>query len=116
MTYVSAGLFYPGLEISSQNAIFNRSPERNRSMYIALFSCITTLIGGALANAIGGWLLDNPLRLLEEADAPLFGFSFNRYNYLFLITFILRVISAFLLLPRMVSHDVAVQANTGQSL
>ncbi|MDR0468724.1 MAG: MFS transporter [Peptococcaceae bacterium] len=105
VTYISTGLLLPGMDVGSQTAILNRSPERNRSMYIALYSCVTTLVGRAFANAAGGWLLDNPLMVLEKMNAPLFGMALNRYNYLFLLTFILRMISAFILLPRMISPD-----------
>jgi MFS family permease len=104
-TYISTGLLLPGMDVGSQTAILNRSPERNRSMYIALYSCVTTLLGRAFANAAGGWLLDNPLLALEKMNAPLFGMMLNRYNYLFLLSFILRVVSAFILLPRMISPD-----------
>ena len=105
ITYISTGMLLQGMEIGAQTAILNRSPQKNRSMYIAIYTCVTTLVGHALANAVGGWLLDNPLSSLERLQIPLLGSSLNRYNYLFLITFALRNISAYLLLPRMIQHD-----------
>jgi MFS family permease len=104
ITYASAGLLMSGMEIGNQNAFMSRSPEKNRSMYIAVYFCITSLFGIALANTVGGWLLDNPLMVLEGFGFGAFGVDFNRYNYLFFITFLLRVGIAFGLLPRMVKE------------
>ena len=105
IAYVSTGLLVPAMEISSQNAILSRSPERNRSMYIAIYFCVTTLVGNAFANAAGGWLLDNPLYSLETMGVSLFGVALNRYNYLFLLSFVLRGLCAWVLLPRMIRPD-----------
>lgn len=93
------------MEVCAQTAILNRAPERNRSMYLALYFCFSTLLGNGLANTAGGWLLDNSLRSLENMGFSLLGVTFSRYNYLFLLTFILRVFCAFILLPRMISPD-----------
>jgi MFS family permease len=102
ITYASGGLLMSGMEIGNQNALMSRSPEKNRSMYIAIYFCVTSLLGIALANTMGGWLLDNPLAGLESLEFSALGVVFNRYNYLFLITFLLRIGVAFLLLPRMI--------------
>jgi len=103
---ISGGLLASGMDVASQNAFLNRSPEKNRSMYVAMYFCVTALIGTGLANTIGGWLLDNPLRSLETAGFSMLGVVFNRYNYLFLLTFIMRFMASYLLLPRMVTNDV----------
>jgi MFS family permease len=105
ITYISTGLLAPGMELCAQSAVLNQSPERNRSMYIAIYFCAINLIGGALANTVGGWVLDNPLFSLEQMNITLFGVFLNRYNYLFLLSFIIRLISVFILLPRMVGAD-----------
>ena len=115
VAYIARGLLFCGMEISGQTAVLNRFPERNRSMYMAIHHCVTTLMGTALANITGGWLLDNPLAALEGMNLSLFGFVLNRYNYLFLLTFILCVISAFVLLPRMVAPGDAPPAEGGAS-
>ena len=109
VAYIAAGLLLSGVNLGSLTAVLNRSPERNRSMYMAIFHCVTTLVGTALANITGGWLLDNPLAALEKANLSLFGVLLSRYNYLFLLTFILCAISAFLLLPRMIDSGEAPQ-------
>ena len=106
ITYVSTGLLIPGMELCSNTAILNRSPEQNRSMFLALYHCVNTFIGGALANATAGWLLDNPLSSFERMGYQMFGVSFTRYNYLFFLSFVLRAVCAFILLPRMISQDI----------
>ena len=102
LVYMARGLLFAGTDISSQNAILSRSPERNRSMFIAIYHCVTTLFGIALANVTAGWLLDNPLAALEKMNVSIFGVLLSRYNYLFLLTFILCMITIFLLLPKMI--------------
>ena len=105
LTYISGGLLLPGMDIGAQNTFLNKAPERNRSMYVAIYFCVTSLFGIALANTVGGWLLDNALPNIERMGFSLFGVYFNRYNYLFLITFLLRIFNAFVLLPRMVAKE-----------
>jgi hypothetical protein len=80
-------------------------------MYFAIYFCVTTLLGNALANAVGGWLLDFPLLAVEGLKLSLFGMSLNRYNFLFLISFALRVISAYIVLPRLIKPSEANQAD-----
>ena len=101
------GLMLPGLEISSQNSFLNASPEKNRSMFIATYFCFTSLVGVGLANTLGGWLLDNVFAVAEGAGLSMFGIEFNRYNFLFILSFVLRVTAVFVLLPRMVYETSA---------
>jgi MFS family permease len=97
-----SGLTMAGLDISVQNTLIHGSPEKNRSMYVAAYFCITSLIGAGLSNTAGGWLLDNALPFFETLNLSLFGRELSRYNYLFVISFVMRLICVFVLLPRMV--------------
>jgi MFS family permease len=92
------GLLSAGLDFGTQNVFLGQAPEKNRSMYVAIYSCVTSLLGIGLANTTGGWLLDNVFSLLE-------GNVFNRYNYLFLLAFALRALAAFVLLPLMITEE-----------
>ena len=102
---VSGGFLGAGLDFGAQNIYLNQSPDKNRSMYLAVYSCVTSLIGMGLANTAGGWLLDNALPALEKLNLSFAGIEFNRYNYLFLITSVLRVFAAFVLLPRLIEEE-----------
>jgi MFS family permease len=97
-----SGLTMAALDISVQNTLINGSPEKNRSMFVAAYFCVTSLIGAGLSNTVGGWLLDNALPWLEAAHLPFFGMELSRYNYLFAISFVMRLVCVFILLPRMV--------------
>jgi MFS family permease len=96
---ITVGFLSAGLDFGTQNVFLGQAPEKNRSMYVAIYSCITSLVGIGFANTSGGWLLDNVLAGME-------GFLvLNRYNYLFVISAALRIIAAFVLLPRMISEE-----------
>jgi MFS family permease len=97
---VTAGLFSAGLDFGLQNVFLGQAPEKNRSMFVALYSCATSFLGIALANATGGWLLDNALIRLESL-----GLVFNRYNFLYVIATLLRALAAFILLPYMITEE-----------
>jgi MFS family permease len=96
----AGGLLSAGLDFGLQNVFLGQAPEKNRSMYVAVYSCLTSLIGIGLANTTGGWLLDNVFSIVERA--PLI---FNRYNYLFILAFVLRVSIGYIMLPRMITEE-----------
>ena len=104
-TAISGGLLSVGLDFGAQNVFLLQTPDENRSMFVAIYFSITSLFGIALANMAGGWLLDNALSVLEGMRISFFGLTPNRYNYLFLISVSLRVISSYVLLPRMIEGD-----------
>ena len=109
---VAGGLLSPGLDFGAQNVYLGQAPEKNRSMFVAIYSCVTSLFGIGFANAFGGWLLDNPLSRLEDFNFTFFGGGFTRYNYLFVITSLLRIIAAFIMLPRMITEENIVPVKT----
>ena len=102
---MAGGLLSAGLDFGAQNVYLNQAPEKNRTMFLAVYSCVTSLIGIGLANTVGGWLLDHALSLMEGFKFSLFGINFNRYNYLFILTALLRVFATFALLPRLIEEE-----------
>jgi MFS family permease len=104
---IAGGLFSAGLDFGTQNVFLGQAPEKNRSMFVAIYSCATSLLGIAMANATGGWLLDNVLSRLESG-----GLTFNRYNFLYIIATLLRVFAAFILLPRMITEENSTPVRT----
>lgn len=100
LVHMITGSIWCAIDLGVQNLFMGQAPEKNRSMFFAVYFIFTQLIGVALANAVGGFLLDNLLAPLEGLGLRLLGFELTRYNYLFLLSAALRMLSVALLLPR----------------
>lgn len=96
-----SGLMAPPFDLGTQNTYLGQAPERNRSMYVAVFFASTQLLGSALSNAVGGYLVQNVLPHLEVLNISLLGFRQTRYHFIFLISALLRVIMILGFLPRL---------------
>jgi len=99
------GLLASGFEIGANNIMLGHAPKENRSMYIAVYFMTTSMIGVGLANAAGGWLLDNVFSAFENMNFAIAGFKITRYNYIFALTAILRCVMIYIALPRLIKED-----------
>ncbi len=88
-------LFWSGANLSANSMQLSYSPDETRPSYIAVFSCVTALVGATLGSLSGGTLLE----LLEARQ--LFTGSFDRYKLVILISVLLRAMFVMLLVPRM---------------
>ena len=87
--------FWSGCNLAANNMQLSTSPDENRPTYIAVFSCITALLGTALGTMCGGWLL-------EFCNAAgWFAGKFDRYMALILLSCVLRFGFTLLLVPGM---------------
>ncbi len=100
-----SGVFWPAFELSQQNMYLKQSPRRHRSMYIAIFFACYNLFGVALGNAVGGWLMQNPLMALGAREYAVLGVKWTNSHYIFLLTVLLRIAVYFVLLPRIREED-----------
>ena len=96
------GMLLPGFDLGVNNIMIGKAPQANRSMYFAMYFMITSIVGIGLANATGGWLLDNVFSITEATRFSLAGVVLTRYSYLFALTALLRCLMVFVALPRMV--------------
>ncbi len=96
-----SGMAWPASDIGQQNMYLAKAPSHNRSMYVAVFFTCTQLFGTALSNFLGGLLMSGPLIRLEELNWRLLGFQMSRYNYIFVVSGILRFICVLGLLPHL---------------
>ena len=71
------------------------SPDDTRPSYIAVFACVTALLGTTLGTLFGGALLEG------WKQANWFTGSFDRYKALILLSVILRFGITWLLAPRL---------------
>lgn len=94
---VLSGICWPASDLGQQNMYLAKAPAQNRSMYVAVFFASTQLLGTALSNYVGGYLMDGPLATLAAS-----GFAgFSRYDYIFLLSSLLRIMCVVALLPRL---------------
>ncbi len=100
-----SGMAWPASDIGQQNMYLAKAPGHNRSMYVAVFFTCTQLFGTALSNFLGGLLMSGPLIRLEELNWRVLGFQLSRYNYIFLVSGVLRFACVLGLLPHL--RDVA---------
>lgn len=104
------GLLLPGFDLGANNIMIGHAPKANRSMYIAMYFMCTSIIGIGMANAMGGWLLDNVFAVTEAFEWSLLGVVLSRYSYLFALTALLRCFMVYVALPRMVKEDTETSA------
>lgn len=92
---LATGVFFCGVDLTSVQMLVTVTPQRNRSVYIAFYMVITSVVGVSLANLAGGWLLE----WMGELSFRFAGLHFDRYKVLFAGASALRLIIVLLLLP-----------------
>ena len=93
-----SGATYCAVDLAQQSLFMGLAPDKNRSMYFAVYFIFTQLLGLALGSMVSGFLLDNVLIKIEALNLVFRGLSFGRYHALFVLTTILRLLSVFFLL------------------
>lgn len=97
-----SGATYCAIDLSAQNLFMGEAQGENKSMYFAVYFIFTQLFGLSLGSTAGGFLLDNVLFRMEEIGASLFGTPLSRYNWLFLISWVLRLSVSLLMMPMII--------------
>lgn len=88
-------MFWCGSNLSANSMQLSISAPETRPSYIAVFSCVTALLGTTLGSLAAGGLL----RVFEASG--IFTGWFDRYKMLFLVATILRLSAVLVLVPRM---------------
>lgn len=98
---IVSGACWPGIEMANLNMSIWLAPEKNRSIYIAVYSLITSIIGAALANVCGGAFMQVMRPVLDSLALPFFaGQNLSAYHLLFIMSGLIRIMAAYALLPR----------------
>ena len=87
--------FWSGSNLASNSMQLSSSPDKYRPTYIAVFSCVTALLGNALGPLFGGAILDTCAR------HNWFTGSFDRYKFMILLSVILRLLFVLLFVPKL---------------
>lgn len=98
---VVGALFWSGCNLAANGMQLSTSPDDSRPTYIAVFSCITSILGTALGTMFGGTLLET------FHTHQLFTGSFDRYKALILLSVVLRFILSMLIVRTMVNENNA---------
>ena len=98
---ILSGCFVAPIDLMQINLYLGLSPQRNRSIYVAVFFVCYNLLGIALGNALGGWLMQNAFAQVEASGLVLLGMRMTKYRCLFLASAILRFLVAFAIFPLM---------------
>ena len=95
------GTFWPPIDLGQQNLSLNQAPEKNKSMYLAVFFATVNLVGIALGNAVGGGLVKGVYIQMEAVKHVFLGVTLNRYHYIFLTSAVLRLTCVLFIMPRL---------------
>lgn len=93
------GFFWPSMDLGQQNLSLNLSGEKNRTMYLAVFFACINLVGVALGNSVGGFLVQVPYTALEGVGLQFFGTTLTKYHYVFITSTLMRLVTIFVILP-----------------
>ncbi len=91
-----AGIFWPGIDLTTNNLLLKLSPVENRSLYVATFNLFLGVFGTALAYLTGGYLLEKVVPVLYTFC----GWPEINYFFVFLLSSVLRLVACLFLLPR----------------
>lgn len=91
--------FWCGSNLAANKLQLYSSPDESRSMFIAVFSCVSALLGVALGSLVGGILLEG----MEHAGW--FTGGFDRYKALIVLSTALRFASVVLIVPRLENEN-----------
>lgn len=93
------GAFWCAIDLCSQTQLVSNTPDKNRSMYIALYAILTSLIGASLAYAVGGALLDTFAGWMQGLSWSFLGQPVTQYHLIFTLTGLLRLVCMVVILP-----------------
>lgn len=111
-----SGATWPVIDICQQNLYLSQSPRTHRSMYIAVFFACINLFGIALANAIGGYLMQTPFASLAQSVPVVLGITFTKMHWMIITSIILRALVLIIFLPRITEEGAQTLSGTVKSM
>jgi MFS family permease len=98
--HVFTGIFWSGIDLTSNNLVMSLSPDENRSFYVASFSMVTSVVGSIVAYALGGLFMEVTAELARNLNIVIFGHQLTNYHMLFILSAVIRFIAiTFLVSP-----------------
>lgn len=95
-----SGVFQAGFLMTSVNLSIWMAPGKNRSMYIANYTLITSIAGTSVAYILGGSFMEFTNQWISNLHITLFaGQQFSNYHALFILSSLLRLSALMIFLP-----------------
>lgn len=96
-----AGLSWPGLDMANLNLSVWLAPEKNRSIYVAVYSLVTATVGIAAAYICGGAFMEYTKSAIDSMAIPFVaGQKLSSFHLLFITSGVIRLFATHFLLPR----------------
>lgn len=108
------GLFWSGYELTLLNLSIWLAPEKNRSIYVAVFTLITSVIGIALAFVCGGAVMEYTKPLIQSLKLHFIAQPLNSFHILLILSAFIRLSSVLFISPKFcesgcgTSHEVLI--------
>jgi len=96
LVHVLVGMFWGGIELTSANLMMGLSPDKNRSVYIANFSLVSSIAGSILPFMAGGLLM----QATADLNLNILNFNVQNYHVLFVTAVMIRLFALVVLFPR----------------
>lgn len=98
--YFFNGVCMAGFELTVTNLSIWLAPEKNRSIYVANYTLIISVVGIALAYICGGAYLHITKPLFDSMSLPfLLGQKLSNFHILFIISALIRIGAVLIMLP-----------------
>ena len=97
---INGGMFC-GINLTAQRMLISSTPDKNRSLYVALYFIFTSIFGTALGFIVGGAVLNT----IGGATLSLGKLIIDRYMFIFIGAGILRLVTSLIFIPGVPNND-----------
>lgn len=101
-----SGICWPGIEMTALNLSIWLAPEKNRSIYLATYTLLTSVAGIALAYVCGGAFMEYLAPLINSLHIKLFSsIIINGFHVLFVLSGLIRLAAVKIFLARVYEEN-----------
>ena len=101
LLHLVGAAFWSASNLACVNLQMSCSPDDDRPTYIAIFSCVTSLVGAFFGVFLGGAFLEWLHVFVEQVNFTINGNPPDQYKMIFTVSVIFRLITVFIFLPRL---------------
>ena len=101
LLHLIGAAFWSASNLACVNMQMSCSPDDGRPAYIAVFSCVTSLMGAFFGVFLGGAFLEWLPGFMQQANLTISGNTPDQYKIAFTVSVIFRLVTVFLFIPRL---------------